>query len=51
MASTHQMASTHGQVSEQAAQGSHGVTIPGGVQKTCRCGPSGYGLASMVVLG
>jgi len=26
-------------------------TIPGGVQKTCRCGTSGYVLAGMVVLG
>jgi len=36
---------------EQAAQGSGGVTNPGGVQKTCRYGISGYGLAGMVVLG
>jgi len=36
---------------EQAAQGSGGVIIPGGVQKTCRCGTSGHGLAGMVVLG
>jgi len=36
---------------EQAAQGSGGVTIPEGVQKTCRCGTSGHGLAGMVVLG
>jgi len=36
---------------EQAAQGSGGVTIPGGVQKKCRCGTMGYGLAGMVVLG
>ena len=27
------------------------VTIPGGVQKTCRCRTSGYGLVGMVVLG
>jgi len=40
-----------GQALEQAAQGSGGVTIPGGVQKTCRCGTSGHGLAVMVVLG
>ena len=40
-----------GQALEQAAQGSGGVTIPGGVQKACRCGTSGYGLVSMVVLG
>jgi len=36
---------------EQAAQGGDGVTIPGGVQKTGRCGASGYGLVEMVVLG
>jgi len=34
---------------EQAAQGSGGVTIPGGVQKRYRCGTSGYGLVGMVV--
>ena len=28
-----------------------GVPIPGGVQKTCRCGTWGYGLAGTVVLG
>jgi len=33
------------------ARGSGGVPIPGGVQKTCRCGTSGCGLAGMVVLG
>jgi len=36
---------------EQAAQGSGGVTIPGGVQKMCRYGTSGHGLAGMVLLG
>jgi len=36
---------------EQAAQGSGGDPSPGGVQKTCRHGTSGYGLAGMVVLG
>ena len=36
---------------EQAAQGGGGVTIPGGVQKTCRRGTSGHGLGGMVVLG
>jgi len=36
---------------EQAAQGSGGVTISGGVQKTCRCSTSGHGFAGMVVLG
>jgi len=40
-----------GQALEQADQGGGGVTIPGGVQKTCRCGTSGYGLVDMVVLG
>jgi len=34
---------------EQAVEGSGGVAIPGGIQKTCRCGTSGYGLVSMVV--
>ncbi|KAK4823568.1 hypothetical protein QYF61_003572 [Mycteria americana] len=32
---------------EQAAQGSGGVTIPGGVQKTCSRGTSGHGLVGM----
>jgi len=36
---------------EQAAQGSGGVTVPGDVQKMCRYGTSGHGLAGMVVLG
>jgi len=36
---------------DQAAQGSGGVPIPGGIQKMCRCGASGHGLAGMVVLG
>jgi len=40
-----------GQTLEQAAQGSGGVTILGGVQKTCRCGTLGPGLVDMVVLG
>ena len=35
---------------EQAAQGSVGVTILGGVQKMCRYDISGYGLVGMVVL-
>jgi len=39
-----------GQALEQAAQGSGGVPIPGGVQKTCRCGTSGQGLAGGVGL-
>jgi len=39
------------QALEQAAQGSDGVIIPGGVQKTCRCGTLGYGLVGMVVFG
>jgi len=36
---------------EQAAQGSGGVTVSGGVQKMSRRGTSGHGLAGMVVLG
>jgi len=39
------------QALEHAAQGSGGVTIPGGVQKMRRRGSSGHGLAGMVVLG
>jgi len=35
----------------QAAQGSGGVPIPGGVQKTRGCGTWGHGLADMGVLG
>jgi len=35
----------------EAAQGSGGVTIPAGVQKTCKYGTSGHDLAGMVVLG
>jgi len=35
---------------EQADQGSGEVAIPGGVQKMCRRGASGRGLAGMVVL-
>jgi len=41
----------NGQALEQAAQGSGWVTTPGGVQKMCRCGTLGRGLAGMVVLG
>jgi len=36
---------------EQADQGSGGVTIPGGIQKACRCATSGHGLAGIMVLG
>jgi len=36
---------------DQAAQESGGVTIPGGVQKMCRYGTLGHGLAGMVELG
>jgi len=35
----------------QAAQGSGGVPIPGGVQTPCGCGPWGQGSAGMVGLG
>ena len=40
-----------GQALEQAAQGGDGVPFPGGVQKPCRRGTSGYGLVDMVMLG
>ena len=33
------------------AQGSGGVPIPGGLQKPCRCGTSGHGLAGVGVIG
>ena len=36
---------------KRAAQGSGGVTIPGGVQKRCGYGTSGHGLAGIVVMG
>jgi len=39
------------QALEHAAQGSGGVPIPGGVQKTWRGGTSGHGLAGMMGLG
>ena len=39
------------QALEQAAQGSGGLTMPGGVQKMRRRGTSGRGLVGMVVLG
>jgi len=31
-------------VLERAAQGGGGVTVPGGIQETCRCGTEGHGL-------
>jgi len=40
-----------GETLDWAAQGSGGVLIHGGVQKTCRCGTLGYGLVGMVLLG
>jgi len=36
---------------QQAVQESGGVTIPGGVLKIDRYGPSGHGLAGIVVMG
>jgi len=39
-----------GQALESAAQGSGAVPIPGGVQKKCRCGTLGHGLAGVGVL-
>lgn len=35
----------------QAAQGSSGVTVPGGIQETWKCGTEGHGLVSMLVMG
>ncbi|KAK4828861.1 hypothetical protein QYF61_000989 [Mycteria americana] len=40
-----------GQALEQAAQRGGAITIPGGVQKTCRCGTSGHGLVGMEMDG
>ena len=40
-----------GQGLGQAAQGSGGVPIPGGVQTPCGCGTWGHGLAGLGVLG
>ena len=40
-----------GQALDQAAQGSGGVPVPGGVQNPCGCGSSGHGLAGRGVLG
>jgi len=34
---------------EQAAQTSDGVTVPGGVQETYRCGTEGCGLVEVVM--
>jgi len=34
--------SMSGQVLEQAAQGGGGITVPGGVQGTCRCCTEGH---------
>ena len=36
---------------DQAAQGGRGVPIPGGVQKPCRGGTLGHGLAGVGVMG
>ena len=33
---------------EQAAQGGGGVTVPGGVQETCRCGTKEHGLVGSI---
>ena len=32
----------------QPAQGGGGVTVPGGVQQLCRCGPEGHSSVCMV---
>ena len=36
---------------EWAAQGDGGVTVPGGVQETFRCGTEGHGLVGKLVVG
>jgi len=38
-------------IRDQAAQGSGGVPVPGGVQKMRGCGTLGHGLAGVGVLG
>ena len=40
-----------GEALAQAAQGSGGVTVPGGVQETQRCGTEGRVSVSMVGMG
>ena len=40
-----------GQALEQAAQEGGGVTNPGDVQETHRCGTEGHGLVCLVVMG
>lgn len=41
-----------GQAPAQAAQASGGITIPGGIQKTRKCGTQGHGLVmGLEVLG
>ena len=37
--------------SGQAAQGSDGVTVTGGVQEMWRCGTEGHGIVIMVEMG
>ena len=39
-----------GEATAQAAQVGGGVTVPGGVQETCRCGTEGCGSVGMVVM-
>ena len=40
-----------GEVSEWAAEGGGGVTIPGSFQEVCKCGTKEHGLVSMVLMG
>jgi len=42
---------TNQHILQQTAQGSGGITIPGGVQTMCRYSTSGCGLAGLMVLG
>lgn len=39
------------EVLEWTAQGGGGVTVPGGVEETWRCGAEGHHLVGMVVVG
>lgn len=46
-----QLLGKRGDAGTQTTQGGDGVTIPGGVQETCRYISEGHGLLSKVVLG
>jgi len=40
-----------GEVSQWAAEGGGGVTIPGSFQEVCKCGTKEHGLVGMVLMG